>query len=99
FQLFSSLFPYTTLFRSRQIIGDRCDNPAPGCTGDHQYIMRHSTLICLKFIDMLWRVAGCIPTGRHRPEAAEKPAVPHPRLKRDRSEEHTSELQSRSDLV
>src|SRR6478672_12044618 len=60
----STLFPYTTLFRSRAIPGApftcRCASPIP-----------------------------TRPTGRGRRRSACRP----------RSEEHTSELQSRSDLV
>src|SRR2546428_7261307 len=56
----STLFPYTTLFRSQ------CDRPPVG--------------------------RGVVPQERR--EAPEIPGAPH-----SRSEEHTSELQSRSDLV
>src|SRR2546421_6354461 len=71
----STLFPYTTLFRSRRVSGAgaarhvraRC----PGKGG------RHATR------------PGVVPDRRRV-----HPALPHLR-----SEEHTSELQSRSDLV
>src|SRR2546421_8088739 len=56
----STLFPYTTLFRSRRGVPRRCP-----------------------------------PRTRPRARAGSRTARPH----RERSEEHTSELQSRSDLV
>src|SRR5260221_2821903 len=58
----STLFPYTTLFRS------------PRCTGAGR---------------ALW----------HRPAAARRPPCPAGPRVAARSEEHTSELQSHSDLV
>src|SRR2546421_6403647 len=68
----STLFPYTTLFRSR----------------DHQQLADP--------------VSPALPPP-HRPRTARRAVEPvHPRgeqLALGRSEEHTSELQSRSDLV
>src|SRR5260221_4831991 len=61
----STLFPYTTLFRSRA--GPR-PGPARRAAGP----------------------AGSAPRGADLPRAAQRP---------DRSEEHTSELQSHSDIV
>src|SRR5690625_6183180 len=76
----SSLFPYTTLFRS----GPRGD----GWSGDG------------------WKGAECVPWCGGDPEAAcplvlSHPAPPPPPSRRStvRSEEHTSELQSRGHLV
>src|SRR2546428_7503463 len=65
----STLFPYTTLFRSRRLAADH--------EGDH-----------------LARPRALAPPRRGDPAA---PLGPGDR--RRRSEEHTSELQSRSDLV
>src|SRR2546421_6230054 len=59
----STLFPYTTLFRSKHV--------RPECTR---------------------RSAGCKPAGAPSSSSAARPES-------SRSEEHTSELQSRSDLV
>src|SRR2546421_9699670 len=75
----STLFPYTTLFRSGGQLGDAELRPGP------------------------YRRIG---TGRARivqQQAQPVPALPvmpaKPPPPRQRSEEHTSELQSRSDLV
>src|SRR2546428_8964778 len=64
----STLFPYTTLFRSCQVL-------VPGL----------GSLVCR------WPVFGCVVCAPAEPEATITPSA--------RSEEHTSELQSRSDLV
>src|SRR5438132_8050512 len=63
----STLFPYTTLFRS------------PVVAGVHG----------LEHVERLTRAAL----------ADDDPLRPHPQRAADRSEEHTSELQSHSDLV
>src|SRR3712207_8561777 len=76
----STLFPYTTLFRSRA--GAR---PLPR-RGDHPDLLAH-------------------PTGRTGPATGGAPRLPGhrhhdlPAVRTDRSEEHTSELQSRQYLV
>src|SRR5215204_7284637 len=59
----STLFPYTTLFRSRR------PRPRASCAGSRRSV------------------------ARRRPRSSP------PRRRRSRSEEHTSELQSHSDLV
>src|SRR5206468_12079367 len=64
----STLFPYTTLFRSWQ----------------SREIHRHLTAFRL---------------GEHGPQEEEQSAVPFQLAVLARSEEHTSELQSRSDIV
>src|SRR3712207_8760970 len=84
----STLFPYTTLFRSREVLGvgpvaRRCDDaPDAGALGgerlllqaaDRQYLARERQL------------------ARHRHPGTDAAA--------GRSEEHTSELQSRQYLV
>src|SRR5206468_8259352 len=81
----STLFPYTTLFRSRR----PCRNRRARA-----------------FLFPLGRPRAC---GREKAAARRRAPTPHPtpagrRLpcfapRRPRSEEHTSELQSRSDLV
>src|SRR2546428_7741709 len=68
----STLFPYTTLFRSERPLGRRREAPVP--------------------------VARPLHRRAHAVAVAEVDVVTHPDLV-DRSEEHTSELQSRSDLV
>src|SRR5207249_10383018 len=76
-----TLFPYTTLFRSRK------DSPFPlGSIG-------RSRRFCAarQFPRAYpWQIVAhsCLASGRYRPEA-----------RQERSEEHTSELQSRFDLV
>src|SRR2546428_8407224 len=78
----STLFPYTTLFRSRKV-----DAPARG--------------VCLQVAQDVRQLEGdaevdgvSLGFGRAGPENLQ--ADEHPAR---RSEEHTSELQSRSDLV
>src|SRR2546421_8337560 len=75
----STLFPYTTLFRSA-----RGEVTAPGGRSLARHVVRH--------------VLGELP---HRVVhgAARRRAQGGRRGARGRSEEHTSELQSRSDLV
>src|SRR2546430_12362121 len=76
----STLFPYTTLFRSRH----RCpDRPGPLLEGSHDH----------EGVPLAARV--CDPDGPRPPRADLRRPVPLPR----RSEEHTSELQSQSNLV
>src|SRR5260221_4616493 len=71
----STLFPYTTLFRSE------------GNTANHQ---RH---------DAGGRAGGGKAVFRHRPRAHRREAARGRVREALRSEEHTSELQSHSDLV
>src|SRR5206468_12765383 len=85
-----TLFPYTTLFRSRHL-GRLL--PLDGRRGELERQSRAGLsagqLVGRTRIARAWRVRG-----RWRPDAGvrhERPSV--------RSEEHTSELQSRSDLV
>src|SRR2546430_9025357 len=75
----STLFPYTTLFRSDG--GDAGD--ARGLGGD-QHLTPPRTSAC------------AAPSGA-RLDASQMPRRRHPRS--ERSEEHTSELQSQSNLV
>src|SRR3712207_8217276 len=75
----STLFPYTTLFRSPSASagsGSGCPS-AGGCTA---------------------RQLGAAPQGS-RPDAASGQRQARPESRRGRSEEHTSELQSRQYLV
>src|SRR5260221_4075830 len=79
----SSLFPYTTLFRSRY---GRCDRERSGfCHRNRQHDNR------------TWDR----PPARLQPASQVRPksSPPDPADHRCRSEEHTSELQSHSDLV
>src|SRR5690606_40298874 len=84
----STLFPYTTLFRSRpETIGRIDGEPRDGET-DPTRRSGPSTA---------WRTRR-----RRRPAPRECPArrpCPPPGRRSDRSEEHTSELQSRENLV
>src|SRR3712207_8949989 len=79
----STLFPYTTLFRSRRHRGERLDpfrvqvGPAHGATEDDELVVRLCKIGC-----DLGRGDGIGRIGDDR-----------------RSEEHTSELQSRQYLV
>src|SRR2546427_9561773 len=69
----STLFPYTTLFRS--------PDQATGHRGRHR-------------VDALQVLAAVLGDPRSREHVTERPGAG-----RDRSEEHTSELQSQSNLV
>src|SRR5260221_9797797 len=74
----STLFPYTTLFRSPAVrplqAVDLREAPSAGSDARQQ-------------VHSVWRMALCEALG------------PLPRAAEHRSEEHTSELQSHSDLV
>src|SRR5206468_10308434 len=93
----SSLFPYTTLFRSIQVITCRIYNTAKlwycrAKDGTTLKLLRSST--CL-----LQRSTYSTPTSQiHRSSIMNKDRVRR-LIRTSRSEEHTSELQSRSDLV
>src|SRR5207249_11384057 len=94
-----TLFPYTTLFRS-----PRCDHDTSEAPSPFQQIALRSRAgqRVLQRVDSqrglagLPRAAGRWPRfAAGRQEALRFPAD----VERDRSEEHTSELQSRFDLV
>src|SRR2546421_4842691 len=78
----STLFPYTTLFRSRTRTGKRRDRSQPALPSTR---VRRGPDVRVTRI-------RCAMKDRARPRILGPPA-------RERSEEHTSELQSRSDLV
>src|SRR3712207_6969305 len=81
----STLFPYTTLFRSRDPrIGDRLERLY---LGDHFFSCLSRQLLARSHRD------------RDRLPLKMDFALGEQRLIRDRSEEHTSELQSRQYLV
>src|SRR2546430_7718127 len=73
----STLFPYTTLFRSRHLVGVE---GGPGHHGEDEPGLR------------LHRHYGAGAAEEHRVDRLLQPLV-------ERSEEHTSELQSQSNLV
>src|SRR5260221_10472091 len=79
----STLFPSTTLFRSHH--GTRCDSPCGGCGGETRAGARACTA----------DIAGgqCAGTTRADIAGGQHAGTTY------RSEEHTSELQSHSDLV
>src|SRR3712207_8791183 len=78
----STLFPYTTLFRSR------CEVPARGFRGGCGFGQARKVALPQTYSDAAIHYCN---RGRHGP------FCPDDRL--DRSEEHTSELQSRQYLV
>src|SRR3546814_7929038 len=85
-----TLFPYTTLFRSRDKRAATCSRPAFSVIVAEQPLisyplpMRHSRLLAL--LTSVCSIVGCADDVRH---------VKSPASKLDaRSEEHTSELQS-----
>src|SRR3712207_8000183 len=83
----STLFPYTTLFRSdaAQPENDFCFDLIPKINGDHSSYQTIARMIA-------GEVSGYFLVG-------ENPTVGHPNSRMNRSEEHTSELQSRQYLV
>src|SRR5206468_12916993 len=87
----STLFPYTTLFRSAL---RHAAVPVPGDTAAHRFVPhpRHPGWHGLDAPLPPRGLRGGAVAARERRHATR----PHAR---DRSEEHTSELQSRSDLV
>src|SRR2546422_1488973 len=89
----STLFPYTTLFRSR---AHRCDD-----RGEKAW--RCKDLLCRPAaVARRGRAAEENRRGGHRDGAGgeeRRPPAPGARDRRPRSEEHTSELQSRLHLV
>src|SRR3712207_8921211 len=78
----STLFPYTTLFRSRLQVGVEPDRVPAG----HGEPDGHTQSV--KVVALLRRCPAALPGGRETRRAA-----------LERSEEHTSELQSRQYLV
>src|SRR3712207_7274249 len=84
----STLFPYTTLFRSREVLADL---PGPGGLG-HERDARAGAVDGAQ-VAVLDERAGVAQRVEHG-------LVDRPRVDvADRSEEHTSELQSRQYLV
>src|SRR5690349_24208612 len=74
----STLFPYTTLFRSRHVLGAWTDRGVERLPDDEQHVQRQLQLVERRpFLTLYYPHEG----------------------ERVRSEEHTSELQSRRDLV
>src|SRR5690606_39562279 len=80
-----TLFPYTTLFRSRPVEGDREGSPL-----SPHHLPRPRELPCRRR-DVLRR--------DHRGRAGAPPQSLDAPVVDERSEEHTSELQSRENLV
>src|SRR5436190_7214869 len=70
----STLFPYTTLFRSASTVRRKCSAPPSGRSS-------RATAVITTCLSLIRRVASATRAGSSR------------------SEEHTSELQSHSDLV
>src|SRR2546421_12396212 len=92
----STLFPYTTLFRS--ICG------ALSCERQNQRDTRNVTIL-VRFLDLKFLRELAVHRDRNVKSTALVALVPGRGKEKDspkcrnRSEEHTSELQSRSDLV
>src|SRR5690349_24164423 len=78
----STLFPYTTLFRSA---GELCRQPRDS------HSIHERVLQCVRPLRSVSR------SGRYLPES--EPELRNGQPGDERSEEHTSELQSRRDLV
>src|SRR5699024_11809518 len=95
----STLFPYTTLFRSRSTEKGTCPSVeaprAEEATESTEVFIGRSfaSAVC-----RLWHPWGSAPTTV-RPSAPRRTPAANPPPPTARSEEHTSELQSRFDLV
>src|SRR3546814_9411901 len=80
-----TLVPYTTLFRSLLILAEQWSDQDPPCDGPAAAAQKarrgHSPDL------------RCSGRGANRP-TRRRPAAPATAVRRDRSEEHTSELQS-----
>src|SRR2546421_8683856 len=88
----STLFPYTTLFRSCRALACR-----HSCGGDES--ARATRLTAVLATTVLW-FPSLLEPRRFRPRASIASIdCPRQRVQSSRSEEHTSELQSRSDIV
>src|SRR5207249_6232247 len=88
----STLFPYTTLFRSPPGFQEQLFDDILRKRNRHLLEEIHTRLPQSEIIIVPWGVA-------HMPEIAEEFQKAGFRLGETRSEEHTSELQSRFDLV
>src|SRR5690606_39804481 len=93
----SPLFPYTTLFRSHALLPARAPQAAGhaqesgrGESMNVRHVVRGAALV------VLLAVAGC---HREPEPVTVAKAFATAMQQRDRSEEHTSELQSRENLV
>src|SRR2546428_8700412 len=89
----STLFPYPTLFRSPMAAVFRTVPNAPNSTFENdRFIARHMMIERIRPLD-----PSSAPAVTRSFESSTKPIATE--APGDRSEEHTSELQSRSDLV
>src|SRR3712207_6914773 len=84
----STLFPYTTLFRSRCVL--RASRPLRSNPRGE----REAPVVAAVVEDRQVEIDGCC----HRRERAPRGRAQHV-MRKERSEEHTSELQSRQYLV
>src|SRR5256886_11681695 len=84
----STLFPYTTLFRSRAVLGGEVERYAVLV---HRYRDRYARYAA--------RMLGSLDAGEDAVQDALVRAFDRLADCRERSEEHTSELQSQSNLV
>src|SRR5206468_12469170 len=85
----STLFPYTTLFRSRAVQGKSVDEPVVAVPNQYNIVVGGAEGAA-DWKDDSGRGDGCEPGKLGIGVLVGRPG---------RSEEHTSELQSRSDLV
>src|SRR5690606_40653306 len=96
--LASTLFPYTTLFRSGHVLSFV---PADlgMATGDYQSSTPAPRKIASKAGAKARSSAPCSGRLARSVSGARDPFIPRTRIRLARSEEHTSELQSREKLV
>src|SRR5690606_41656827 len=91
--------PYTTLFRSSPTCATRCPDDSTLSTARRSVATGRRTVLCV--IDHLsgWRWSVPAAIWSRCPEASHRMAVAVSNGDHARSEEHTSELQSRENLV
>src|SRR5699024_12190240 len=93
----SALFPYTTLFRSAEFVRVIQRSYEEGYSF---FMIEHNIDVVMKISDYITALNFGKEIAQGRPEEIQKnPEVIRAYLGSARSEEHTSELQSRFDLV
>src|SRR3712207_9590690 len=92
----STLFPYTTLFRSHEGVGEVHVGPRQGQPSKHRFVGHSPKKMGARRIEAVRHLWPEVVTPRLSPRRRRPVATP---IVGPRSEEHTSELQSRQYLV
>src|SRR5262249_60920988 len=87
----SPLFPYTTLFRSVARRAEELQSEGHGTSPANRWLFLKCSLAM--------RASSCLPPIANARAAAASTGAPAPLCRSVRSEEHTSELQSLTNLV